>query len=176
MSEKNADFCSEQMRWRLACRRRTARSRLAPADGDPGDVQLVVESQTQAELGGVVLNVARVVDVQLGAAERPALEPTGSLQRFGGLRGDGLVRLRAAMLYIRADRRLVVEQLLRAVLELFVVAEEVRVGQVKGLRAKAVLAAAQVEIGEEEGVKHRLAELEVGDLGVPGRLGAALHA
>src|SRR5262245_26632716 len=51
--------------------------RLAPAGADPGDVNVVIEPQAQAHLGGVALRVVGVVDVQLGTTERPAGEAAG---------------------------------------------------------------------------------------------------
>src|SRR5687768_2060813 len=83
---------------RRLCVGRRLRAYGSPAGGDPGDVQVEVEPQAEAELGRVALNMARVVDVQLGAGECLPREAARAQQGFGGFGGDGLVGLRAAML------------------------------------------------------------------------------
>lgn len=52
---------------RRQCRRGS--SRVLPTRSKPGDVLLIINSQSQAQLGRMVLDMADVVDVQLGSGK-----------------------------------------------------------------------------------------------------------
>lgn len=147
-----------------------------PADSHPGKLDLVVDPQPQAELRGVMLNVASVIDVKLGAGKVAARQVGPRGERLGRFGGDRRSRFVAAMLEIVADRRLVVPPHRLAVLELFVVTEEGGVLLVKRLPLERLRVRAQVVVGVEQCVKRHSAESVIADTGVPGRLRTTLDA
>ena len=79
--------------------------------------------QPQAELGGVVLDVADVVDVQLGARELRTWNPDGPASVASVSAAITSVALRRQCSQVLLHRRPLVQVPLRPVLELLVVAE-----------------------------------------------------
>src|SRR5262245_18992959 len=74
------------------------------------------------------------------------------------------------------DGRFIVERGWRPVFEFFIVAEEILVALMKRLLAERVLVRTEIEIRIEQGVKHHLTKLEVGDPPLPRRFRTPVYA
>ncbi len=122
-----------------------------------------------------MLNVAHVVDVQLGAVAFAMFKTGRPAQRFFGLGGDRLDDFVAAEFEVRQQLGLLVQRF-RLAFEFFVDAEECRVLLMNRLLLEVVDALREILVGVEQRMKRGLAERVLRDGRVPELIGAAFDA
>lgn len=135
---------------------------------DPPQLAAFCKLPPKSELGGVVLDVSDVVDVERQPRKLPRRKSAIANQNVDTFIGKRLTYFQSTMGEVAHTIILVVGIAWLAIEQFLVVLKELRILNVKLLRSKSILSPIEIDVGEDQCVKHHTVNGAIEVVGRPG--------